>query len=537
MADRRNPQFSLADSFFGKRRRRRRRRSLPESESSPEEEEGSGLTDAFSNLEEEGGLGDWAEGDDWDDWEEDEGEEEDLLNRSERDPECEGVKPPKFSDFSLGDLAELGRIKLMMDKEGFSLNLAKEVSRTFYPEPYCNFVKSSPTACFEQSLLELFAEEGELDQSMLDNLTLADVVEAINTGNTSGLFLVEKDFLRTLGNKEYNSSGAVVGAREATITWVGRVNLTALDLYGSVQRGEIVDKWSFTFEGEMIKVTTDKSDLPEDVSTYVIVARMFFETLESLAFKDAGMLFAGYLIEFVYVFFMLGKCNFVQQRFYLSFGGILGVIMGLIVSYGLCSMMGFAYSAAHTVMPFLLLGIGIDDMFVITQCRNTLPDNLKSLPVDERMASTMSHAGIAITITSVTDFIAFGIGASTVLPALRSFCMYAAVGILSIFFFQSTWFCALLAVDEYRVEAKRDGCFCCLVHPQAEVKEADAAGRITSIFNSFAKALSRPASKAAVLGVTLVILGLGLWGTILLQMEFRPEWLMDPQSEIFRWYR
>ena len=41
----------------------------------------------------------------------------------------------------------------------------------------------------------------------------------------------------------------------------------------------------------------------------------------------------------------------------------------------------------------------------------------------------------------------------------------------------------------------------------------------------------------AVLGVTLVILGLGLWGTILLQMEFRPEWLMDPQSEIYHWYR
>ena len=31
--------------------------------------------------------------------------------------------------------------------------------------------------------------------------------------------------------------------------------------------------------------------------------------------------------------------------------------------------------------------------------------------------------------------------------------------------------------------------------PQAEVKEAESAGRITSIFNSFAKALSRPASK------------------------------------------
>ena len=34
-----------------------------------------------------------------------------------------------------------------------------------------------------------------------------------------------------------------------------------------------------------------------------------------------------------------------------------------------------------------------------------------------------------------------------------------------------------------------------IAFPQAEVKEAESAGRITSIFNSFAKALSRPASK------------------------------------------
>ena len=36
-----------------------------------------------------------------------------------------------------------------------------------------------------------------------------------------------------------------------------------------------------------------------------------------------------------------------------------------------------------------------------------------------------------------------------------------------------------------------------MAFPQAEVKEAESAGRITSIFNSFAKALSRPASKVS----------------------------------------
>ena len=30
--------------------------------------------------------------------------------------------------------------------------------------------------------------------------------------------------------------------------------------------------------------------------------------------------------------------------------------------------------------------------------------------------------------------------------------------------FQSTWFTALLAIDEYRVEKRRDACLCCLVH-------------------------------------------------------------------------
>merc|ERR1719232_1297335 len=82
----------------------------------------------------------------------------------------------------------------------------------------------------------------------------------------------------------------------------------------------------------------------------------------------------------------------------------------------------------------------------------------------------MSHAGAAITITSVTNFMAFGIGATSSLPALRSFCMYASIGILTIFFFQITWFVALLTIDEKRVEQRRNGCCCCFIHQIREMK-------------------------------------------------------------------
>ena len=58
--------------------------------------------------------------------------------------------------------------------------------------------------------------------------------------------------------------------------------------------------------------------------------------------------------------------------------------MGMILGYGLCSLFGLFYSAAHTVIPFLLLGIGIDNIFVITQTFKTLgelPEQLMVLSV------------------------------------------------------------------------------------------------------------------------------------------------------------
>jgi hypothetical protein len=52
------------------------------------------------------------------------------------------------------------------------------------------------------------------------------------------------------------------------------------------------------------------------------------------------------------------------------------------------------------------------------------------------IGKTLSRSGVSITITSVTDVVAFAVGGSTVLPALRSFCFFAAVGILAVYFFQ-----------------------------------------------------------------------------------------------------
>ena len=62
------------------------------------------------------------------------------------------------------------------------------------------------------------------------------------------------------------------------------------------------------------------------------------------------------------------------------------------------------------VIPILILGIGVDDMFVICNAIDQQPFNL---PAEERVKKAMSHAGPSITITSITDGIAFFIGSTS----------------------------------------------------------------------------------------------------------------------------
>jgi hypothetical protein len=61
--------------------------------------------------------------------------------------------------------------------------------------------------------------------------------------------------------------------------------------------------------------------------------------------------------------------------------------------------------------------------------------------------NALAHAATSITVTSLTDFVAFAISTSSALPALSSFCMYAAVAILFLFLLQITFFASAVCLD------------------------------------------------------------------------------------------
>lgn len=74
------------------------------------------------------------------------------------------------------------------------------------------------------------------------------------------------------------------------------------------------------------------------------------------------------------------------------------------------------------------------------------------------MSQTMAVAGVSVLLTSVTDCVAFVASSFSSLPALQSFSLFAAMGVLFDFFFQVTFFAAFLAFDLNRQKNNKNDC-------------------------------------------------------------------------------
>ena len=68
-------------------------------------------------------------------------------------------------------------------KAGAGRGQAMDPSVVFYPDQYCPVVEAMPTACYETSILELFASEGKFDEQSeerINNLSQNQLIDMIN---------------------------------------------------------------------------------------------------------------------------------------------------------------------------------------------------------------------------------------------------------------------------------------------------------------------------------------------------------------------
>lgn len=262
--------------------------------------------------------------------------------------------------------------------------------------------------------------------------------------------------------------------------------------------------------------------------------RSFGDISSASIFQDVDKVMIGAGLMFLYVLAILSDSSWVGLRFYLTGAGLLCIAGAFIIAVGLCSILRIPYGPVHTSLPFMLLGLGVDDIFVMVASWKQVHAEKanRGIPLPERIGLMLGHAGSAICITSLTDVIAFVIGASTILPSLQSFCIYAAVGVLVTFLLQLTFFVGFFTLDCKRVAAKRNGIVPCVVHSEYSPRISPGAVpfSVRVIDTLYDKLVLTIPGRASILAVTLVVTGFGILGSLQLQQWFDPHWFLPSGS-------
>ncbi|XP_074923320.1 protein patched homolog 1 isoform X3 [Chelonoidis abingdonii] len=116
------------------------------------------------------------------------------------------------------------------------------------------------------------------------------------------------------------------------------------------------------------------------------------------------------------------------------------------------------------VLPFLALGVGVDDVFLLAHAFSETGQN-RRIPFEDRTGECLKRTGASVALTSISNVTAFFMAALIPIPALRAFSLQAAVVVVFNFAMVLLIFPAILSMDLYRREDRRLDIFCCFTSP------------------------------------------------------------------------
>uniref|UniRef100_A0AC35FHP9 SSD domain-containing protein n=1 Tax=Panagrolaimus sp. PS1159 TaxID=55785 RepID=A0AC35FHP9_9BILA len=341
------------------------------------------------------------------------------------------------------------------------------------PYKYSDICLKFQNACFSNLQARFIAEIFAKNDQKSFNITYPKFSSEFSTEPI--------DISKTIGGVELNENKTLIAAKNWMI------------LYQLKQETKLIEDLSTDFELQITESIDDEKIPLKNLKVYYYHSETFDIELAEGNLK----IIPRFTITFVILIFFSVLCTFnitwtrislkskpvpiidwVVSKPLLGIAGVVMTLMAIVSAIGLLLLMNVTFVDMCSVMPFLSLTIGIDDTFLMLAAWH---ETSRKLSVEERVEAAMRHAGVSISITSLTDALAFLIGAIAPLPAVIYFCYYSCAAICFIFLYSMTIFVAFLSISGQWEEQGRHAL--AFWHETALIQNAESESKLICFLN------------------------------------------------------
>ncbi|XP_041420486.1 protein patched homolog 1 isoform X6 [Xenopus laevis] len=179
----------------------------------------------------------------------------------------------------------------------------------------------------------------------------------------------------------------------------------------------ILEAWQRTY------VQVVHQSVPQNSSQKVLpfTTTTLDDILKSFSDVSVIRVASGYLLMLAYACLTMLRWDCAKSQGAVGLAGVLLVALSVAAGLGLCSLIGISFNAATTqVLPFLALGVGVDDVFLLAHAFSETGQN-KRIPFEDRTGECLKRTGASVALTSISNVTAFFMAALIPIPALRAF--------------------------------------------------------------------------------------------------------------------
>uniref|UniRef100_A0A1I7VN58 SSD domain-containing protein n=1 Tax=Loa loa TaxID=7209 RepID=A0A1I7VN58_LOALO len=310
---------------------------------------------------------------------------------------------------------------------------------------------------------------------------------------------------------------------EENTSFIKSFSTAVFELFISASNDEILYEWQLEIQQyyNQEEFQLFSVGLTSDCLVSVEVRRMGLET--------APVLFGSVCIMIFFIAVSSIRRNPLKSKPWESLIGSLIPILSVLMSTGILSLCGLRYQSIVIVTYFLVLSVGVDDVFIIMRAwdRTSI-----TIPIPARLAKTLENAGPSITISSLTNALSFGIGIFSSTPAVRTFSIYSCFAIIVCYFFQLILFTAVLALSGKRERNNYQALFCCFkADPSARNRTAEKISHFQNwLIKSWSSIITTWFIRALLVVVLVAYYYISLRGILKMEVKISVDKMALPDS-------